>query len=171
MNERLYEEGKNEFSKLYVLVENVLFIIQFILAYLGMKVFKISNIPLLSLIYIIFAMVMLVFILRKHLCAGCYYYGKWCHCGWGKLSSLMYKKDTGNIELGGKLAGMTWGVLMGVPLLVMILAIIIRKVTFFEIAPILIPFIIVVMINGAMHAADCKKCKMRFVCPGSAAKK
>ena len=34
-----------------------------------------------------------------------------------------------------------------------------------------IPFIILVIITAILHKKDCEKCKMRFICPGSAAKK
>ena len=83
----------------------------------------------------------------------------------------MYKKDSGNIRLAEKIIGPTWGILMGLPLLLMILAIVLNKTSFADISLILISYIVMVVINGIMHVSDCKKCKMRYICPGSAAKK
>ena len=171
MEQKIYENGKNEFKKTHVLIENLLLIAQFVLGFIGMLAYKINSIPYLSIAYVLFALIMLGFVLRKHLCTHCFYYGKWCHCGWGKLSSLMYKKDSGNITIGAKTIGPTWGILMVVPILIMILAIVFNKVSFSNISLVFISYIILVIINGTIHVCDCKKCKMRFICPGSAAKK
>jgi hypothetical protein len=170
MEHKIYENGRNEFKKAYILTENLLLIAQFLLGFIGMLEFKISCIPYISIAYIFFALIMLGFVLRKHLCTHCFYYGKWCHCGWGKLSSLMYKKDSGNIIIGSKTIGPTWGILMTLPILIMMLAIVLNKVSFSNISLVFISYIILVIINGAIHVCDCKKCKMRFICPGSAAK-
>jgi len=131
----------------------------------------IYNIPIVSILYVLILVIMLGFVLRKHLCTKCFYYDKWCHCGWGKLSSLLYKKDSGNYDLGGKLALPTWGILMGLPLIGMIAVVIIDKALFLQELVIFIPFLILVIINVVLHKKDCNKCKMRFICPGSASKK
>jgi hypothetical protein len=142
-----------------------------ILGFLGMYPLKIISIPIVSIFYVLFATFMLFFMLRKHLCINCYYYNKWCHCGWGKLSSTMFKKNTGVQKLGGKLAGLTWGILMTLPIIVMIIIIIIDEVSLIEKLFFLVPFVALVVVNGILHKIDCEKCKMRFICPGSAAKK
>ncbi|MCK4664488.1 MAG: hypothetical protein KAT68_16585 [Bacteroidales bacterium] len=169
--QKLFNKGTEESSKFYAIFENFLFVLLIVIGYIGMSPIKYKGIPYISIIFAIFVIIMLVFVLRKHLCTKCYYYDKCCHCGWGKLSSLLFKKDTGNQELGGKLAGLTWGVLMGLPILVMIIIVLIKKATLIEELIFFIPFLILVMINGFLHKIDCDKCKMRFICPGSASKK
>ena len=169
--QRLYDNGIEEAKKTYAIFENVLFFVFIALGFLGMYPLSVSGIPFVSILYALFAVIMLVFVLRKHLCTHCYYYDKWCHCGWGKLSSVMFKKESGNQKLGGKLAGFTWGILMGLPILGMITVIVMGKTSLTEELVFLIPFIVLVVVNGILHIKDCKECKMRFICPGSGAKK
>jgi hypothetical protein len=92
----LYEDDIEEAKKSYAVLENILFLVLIALGFMGMCSIGIGGIPIVSILYALFALIMLIFVLRKHLCTGCYYYDKWCHCGWGKLSSAMYKKDSGN---------------------------------------------------------------------------
>jgi len=168
---KLYQDGIEESKPWYVLFENFIILVIVILAFFGMYPLGIRGIPVISISYAVFTVLMLVFVLRKHLCTRCYYYNKWCHCGWGKLASLFYKKDTGNYELGGKLALFTWGIIMGFPMIVMIAIIFMEKAALVDEHIFFIPFVILVAINGILHVKDCKECKMRLICPGSAAKK
>ena len=167
---KLFDQGLEEASKSYVILENILIIATIIVGFLGMYPLGFAGIPIVSILYALFLFIMLGFTLRKHLCSACYYYGKYCHCGWGKLAASVCKKDSGNYALGGKLALLTWGILMGLPIIGMILVMILGQASLAEEMIYFIPFIILVIINGIMHKKDCTECKMRFVCPGSAAK-
>jgi len=51
----------------------------------------------------VYAVAMVYFVMRKLVCTNCYYYGKWCNMGWGKLAARMYKP--GNIERFVECAG------------------------------------------------------------------
>ena len=168
--QKLYNKGIEEAKKSYAIFENVLFLVLIALGFLGMYPLGVSGLPFVSILYVLFAVVMLALVLRKHLCTDCYYYNKWCHCGWGKLSSAMFKKNSGNQQLGGKLAGLTWGILMGLPIIGMIVVVVIGKASLTNELVFFIPFMVVVVINGILHKKDCEKCKMRFICPGSGAK-
>jgi len=163
--------GIEESKRSYVLFENILILILVVLGFFGMYPLGVRSIPIISISYVLFAVLMLVFVLRKHLCTRCYYYDRLCHCGWGELASLFYKKDTGNYELGGKLALFTWGIIMGFPMIAMIVIVVMGKATLVDELIFFIPFVIAVTINGILHVKDCKECKMRAICPGSAAKK
>ena len=169
--QQLYEDGIEEAKKAYAAFENMLFIALFVLGFMGMFKLTLIGLPLVSVSYALFIVIMLGFVLRKHLCTQCYYYDKWCHCGWGKLSSAMFKKDAGNQELGGKLAQLTWGIIMGVPIIGMAAVIIMDINSLTHELLFLVPFVILVAINGVLHVKDCRMCKMRFICPGSGAKK
>ncbi|HEY60230.1 MAG TPA: hypothetical protein G4N92_06055 [Anaerolineae bacterium] len=169
--QKLFQEGIQEAKKSYAVFENVLFLVLIALGFMGMYYLSVSGLPFISMLYALFAVIMLAFVLRKHLCTGCCYYDKWCHCGWGKLSSAMFKEDSGNQKLGGKLAGLTWGILMGLPIIGMIAVVIMGKSSLTDELIFLVPFIVLVAINGILHVKDCQKCKMRFTCPGSGAKK
>jgi len=169
--QKLYPGGKEEAKKSYAILENIFIIILIVTGFLGMYPLSIDGFSFLSIFYVLFVAVMLMFVLRKHLCTGCYYYGKWCHCGWGKLSSAMFKKDSGNQELGGTLAGLTWGIIMGLPIIGMLAVIISGKTPLIDELLFLIPFIILVVINAILHKKDCETCKMQCICPLSAVKK
>ena len=169
--QKLYADGIEEAKKSYAIFENILFLVLIVLGFLGMYPLSLGGIPIISILYALFGVIMLAFMLRKHLCTTCYYYDKWCHCGWGKLSSAMFKKDSGNQVLGGKLAGLTWGILMGLPIIGMIAVVVIGKTSLTDELIFFVPFIVLVVINGILHKKDCEQCKMRFTCPGSGAKK
>ncbi len=169
-NEKIFENGIEQAKESYVIFENTLIILMVLLGYIGMYPLKIFGIHLISIAYLSFNIIMLVFVLRKHLCTQCYYYGKMCHCGWGKLSSTLFEKESGNQKLGGKLALFTWAVLMVLPVLGMTAAVLLGKAPLMQELIFFIPFIILLGINGYLHKKDCTECKMRFICPGSAAK-
>ncbi|MGD9202226.1 MAG: hypothetical protein PVI26_11725 [Chitinispirillia bacterium] len=171
MNKKIFEGGIEKTKIPYIIFENVLIFALLFFGYSGMKSISIYEIPILSIIYILFSLSMLIFFLRKHLCTHCYYYGKSCHCGWGLLSSNLFKKESGNQKIGGILAGVTWGIIMILPIIVMIILIIIKEVKLKDEVLYLVPFIILTGINGLLHKIDCDKCKMKYICPGSASKK
>lgn len=163
--EPLFKQGKDGYSGRYIFFENFFVIAGILLGTFGMVQVKWMNIPVLSISYFLFIVYMLVFALRKHLCTRCWYYGKACHCGWGKLAASFYPEGIGNRKLGGVLAGVTWATLMIVPVIVMgfllYTELSIYRVTIFLL------FILVTVVNNVLH---CKNCKMRFICPGSAAR-
>jgi len=167
---KLHQDGIEGSKLWYVLFENIVILMMVILAFFGMYPLGVRGIPVISISYVVFTVLMLVWVLRKHLCTSCYYYDKLCHCGWGKLASSFCKKDSGNYELGGKLALLTWVIIMVFPILAMIMIVILGRESLIDMLPYLVPFTILVAINGILHMKDCRDCKMRFICPGSAAK-
>lgn len=169
--QKLYDKGIGKAKLIDVIKENILFILMLCLGFLGMKPFQINGWPVVSILYAAFGIWMLGFFLRKHLCTHCYYYDKLCHCGWGRLASALYKKGSGNQALGYRLVLPVWGILMFLPVLMMILALAMKKITMDEQAVYLLPFISIVIMNGILHNVDCKECKMKFICPGSPEKK
>lgn len=154
-----------------IILENILLVALIAIGFLGMYPVSVAGIPLVSIVYMLFAAIMLGAVLRKHLCTHCYYHGRWCHCGWGKLSSAMFHAKSGDRHLGESLVMPTWGIILFMPVIVMALVIVLG------IAPpilelwFLVPFVILVIVQGILHKKDCRQCRMRFICPGSAAKK
>ena len=166
---QLYKEGVEEYSKGKAIGQNLFMLAYFIVAFAGMYALQIYGFPIVSVIYILFVVAMLLFVLRKHLCTNCYYYDKWCNNGWGKLSSLFFKKASGNYELGGKLAGPTWMLITIVPVIGMIAALALNWFSALTLA-LLVVFLVLTGINFQVHKKACEKCKMRLSCPGSTAK-
>jgi len=98
--EKLYENGIEEAKKSYVIFENVLFIVLIALGFLGMYPLGVNGVPIVSILYALFVLIMLVFVLRKHLCTGCYYYDKWVIVVGANSPLLCLKKILGikNLE-------------------------------------------------------------------------
>lgn len=169
--EKLYEKGLENYPKSTVILTNALLVIWFGLAAYGMSALKFVEIPLISILYLLFALLMLGFILRKHLCTHCHYYDKLCGSGWSKLSSCQFKQKSGNYELGMKLAGMTWGLLTIIPLIVIPLSIFLHKEFLIPGGISMSCFLVVMVINQFGRKKGCSQCKMRFICKASAAKR
>ena len=170
--DRLYEDGIEEASRGFALFENAVIVATIGAGAWGMRgLVNPGGVPLLSILYALFLIVSLGFVLRKHLCTHCHYHGKWCHCGWGALAArLGYAKDSGNERLGAALAGITWAVLMGGPIVAMVVGGLVCGFSL-ELGISLGAFAVLVAVNFGLHLKDCKSCKMRFICKLSAAKK
>ena len=168
MARKLYEKGFEEYPLKIVIGQNLFFIIYFGLGTIGMWGLKIMRIPIVSIVYVSFLIIMLIFVLRKHLCTNCYYYGKRCSTGWGKLASIMFKKNSGDYERGVKLAGITWGLVIIVPVIGTIDILIFNFERY--LLAILILFIILTPLNFIIHKYSCVKCKMRNICSASMAR-
>ncbi len=168
MDKNLYEGGLEGYPLITVIGQNLFFIIYFGLGTIGMWGLKITGIPIVSILYVFFLIIMLIFVLRRHLCTNCYYYDKRCSTGWGDLAAVMFKKNSGNYELGVKLAGITWGLATIAPI-IGIIAVLIFNFKIYLLV-IFILFIILTPLNFMMHKHLCIKCKMRNICPASMAR-
>ncbi len=168
----LYDHGIESASKTYAIAENLVIVITIGVGFAGMvPLLNVAGVPILSIAYALFLAVMLGPVLRKHLCTHCVYHGRWCHCGWGRLAAVMgHEKGSGNKALGGKLAGMTWGVLMAGPIIAMIVGLVLHGVTVTS-GALLGAFVVLTGVNFGLHVKDCRECKMRYSCAMSAAKK
>ena len=168
MTNQLYKNGLEKYPITVVIGQNLFLALYFGLGAAGMWNTKIAGAPAVSLIYIIFLVVMLGFVLRKHLCTNCYYYNKMCSTGWGKLAAIFFKKNSGNYELGIKLAQITWGTATIFPIIIMAISLIAKFKT--RVLILLIAFLILSSANFMIHKYSCTRCKMRNICPASMAK-
>jgi hypothetical protein len=165
---RLYEKGLEEYPVAGAIIGNMVMIIWIALGAVGCWFFY----PLIGLIYFVFALVMIYVILRKLVCPNCYYHGKCCHIGWGKLSAFMFKK--GDIEdfptsIGLKVAPLTYGLLTLIPLILIVISIFQE----FLVSKAVILFILLAIsfYSGTFgRKKACTVCKMRLICPGAAVK-
>jgi len=168
--QKLYEEGLENYPKATVFLTNVLLLLWFGFAVYGMSALKFAELPIISIIYLLFAIIMLGFVLRKHLCTHCYYYNKLCGTGWGKLSSGLFKEKSGNYELGIKLAGLTWGLLTVIPIVAIPVAMFLHGEFLVPGGISLTGFLAIMVINQFGRKKGCAQCKMRYICKASAAK-
>lgn len=169
--QKLYEKGMENYPKAAVILTNVLLLLWFGFAAYGMSALKLVELPMLSIIYLLFAFMMLGFVLRKHLCTHCYYYSKWCGTGWGKLSSCLFKEKSGNHEVGTKLAVMTWSLLTIVPIIAIPLAMFLHGDFLIAGGICLAGFLVIMVVNQFGRKKGCAQCKMRYICKASVAKR
>jgi len=168
--QKLYERGLENYPKTTVVLTNVLLLLWFGFAIYGMSALKLGGLSVVSIVYLLFAIIMLGFVLRKHLCTHCYYYDKLCGTGWGKLSSRLFKEKSGNYELGMKLAGLTWGLLIIIPIVAIPLAMFLHWEFLVPGGICLAGFLVIMVINRFGRKKGCAQCKMRYSCKASAAK-
>ncbi len=167
---KIYEEGLENYPKATVVLTNVLLLLWFGFAAYGMSALKFAGLPVVSIGYLLFALVMLGFVLRKHLCTQCYYYDKWCGSGWGKLSSCLFRYKSGNYEIGLKLAGVTWGLLTIIPVIAIPLAMFMYGDFLISGGISLTGFLVIMAMNQFGRKTGCSQCKMRYICGASAAR-
>lgn len=123
--------------------------------------------------YLATALVTVGLALRKLVCTNCYYYGKRCATGWGKLSALLFRKgpiENFSTSVGIKVAPLTYGLLSLVPL-VLVIAAMLWGFTWAKLA-VLLALLGVSFYSGAIaRRKACAGCKMSTICPGSAVKR
>ena len=107
-------------------------------------------------------------LLKKHNCSGCYYHGKACHLGWGRVSAWMCAPDSGDPKTGMRLS--LFYVLS--PPLILLTAVAVGLVLSVGIThwAVLAVYIGLNVGSFPVRKKGCRLCAMRRVCPGSAAK-
>ena len=128
--------------------------------------------PMIAWGYLPVAIIMVFIVLRKLVCTNCYYYGKRCPIGWGKLSAMLFNQ--GNIErfstcAGVKVAPLTYGLLTLIPLVLCVVALV-QKITPAKIIVLVFLLAISAYSGSIGRKRSCAKCKMKLICPGSASK-
>ena len=84
---KLIKQLKAKYPKATIFLENFLLLLWVAIGTIACWFFN----PIIAIIYLIYALSMIYVILRKLICQNCYYYGKNCHVGWGKLASALFK--------------------------------------------------------------------------------
>lgn len=168
MNNKFNQQGIEKYSASGIFLENLVLILWIVFGFIACNFFSI----IIAWIYFGFACLMIIFVLRKLLCTKCFYYDKWCHVGWGKLTALFFKKGDPakfNVGIGQILAPATYGILILLPLILIIVSII----QDFSVIKLLI--LIGLIISAFLSSVTCRKksclkCKMRGNCKGCAIK-
>ncbi len=165
---QLYVDGLEAYPIGRIVLANIIMILWIALGSLASATVW----PVAGWIFLIYAVFMVYFVMRKLVCTNCYYYDKWCNIGWGKLAARLFRQ--GNIEhfascRGIKIAPFFYASLTVIPLILLVIALI-QQFTFTRLL-ILILLVGIGFYSGAVsRARACAQCKMRFICPGSAAK-
>lgn len=168
IEKQIYEQGLEEYPKAGTILGNLIMILWIALGTIACWFLY----PLAAWIYLTFAIIMVFVVLRKLVCQNCYYYGKRCALGWGKLSALFFKKGSiGDFHksIGIKLAPFTYGLLTLIPLVLIAISIF-GEFSILKIS-VLVLLLLISFYSGAVsRKKTCADCKMRLICPGSAAK-
>jgi hypothetical protein len=160
-------DRRESFSATTMLAENALYLATWIIAGWLLVPLRVHGIPIATLAWAAVVAVVQA-LLKKHNCSGCYYYGKLCHLGWGKLSAWMFPRDSGDVRMGMRLSLfyvvsppllLMSGVMIGVFLRVGVLHWIL-----------LATYVALNIVTFPVRIRGCRVCAMRLVCPGSAAK-
>jgi hypothetical protein len=164
----LYEDGLEEYPLKNAYIGNAFMILWFVMGAVACSFIHI----LIGIIYLLFAFVMVYVVFKKIVCTNCYYYGKRCSLGWGKLSAMLFKQ--GSLDLfqnskGLKVAPPTYGLLMIIPLIALIYSSY-QDLTILKILVLIIFMGIAGFSAGPGRKKACENCKMNKICPGSAVK-
>ena len=166
LRDRLFQNGKESFPVWWIALENIGFLLNWGIGFFLLLPFRYNGIAIVSWLYLAILIIVQI-LLKKYNCTVCYYYGKWCHLGWGKFTVLFFKKDSGNQETGMKLA-ISYILQLPVILIAAIAAGFLYDFKTVNIV-LLIIFVIINVLQGAFRKSSCKVCKARFICSGSAA--
>jgi hypothetical protein len=164
---RIYKQGRKNFPLPRVIFGNVL-----MLVWMGLGTIACWFVwPVAAWIYLAVAIIMIFVVLRQLVCTNCYYYGKQCALGWGKVSALFF--SPGSIEqfstcVGIKAAPITYGLLTLIPLVFCIVALV-QEATVSRVAVLGLLLAVSVYSGAISRKMACTNCKMRLICPGSAA--
>jgi hypothetical protein len=165
---KICEQGLEEYPKSGIILGNVMMLLWIGLGTAACWFFN----PLAAYIYFPVALITVFGVLRWLVCTNCYYYGRWCPTGWGKLAALLFAQGSiakFGTSVGVRLAPVTYGLLSLIPLVLGIIAL----VTDFTVTELVI-VVLLLAVSGYSAVGNRKKscadCKMRLICPGSAAK-
>jgi hypothetical protein len=157
-----------ESSVRWVVFENALYLTGWTLAGALLWPVKVMSWPIATMVWGLFILSVQI-LLKKHVCSGCYYYGKRCHLGWGRLSAKLFEQDSGTRKTGEILALLCY---MVAPALILVSGVVVGIVypVGFRHWILLGAFVAFNLASGAIRPVSCRKCAMRCVCLGSAAK-
>lgn len=128
--------------------------------------------PVLGVLYVVFSVVMVYGVLRRLICTRCYYFGKRCGTGWGKLAATWCTRGTleeFNESPGTRLAPLVYGLVTLIPLVALVVLLLHGASSALLV---LLAFILGVGFysSGPGRRRACSVCKMRSFCKGCAAK-
>ena len=164
----MHEPGLEQYPKSSAVIANLVMAALIALGTIACWFFS----PVAAWIYLAIGVLMVWVVMRRLVCVNCYYYGKWCVTGWGKLAALFFKKgdiDKFSTSIGVKIAPIVYGLISAIPIILLIVA----MVSQFSVPRIVV---LVLLVGISAYSAvinrkkTCAKCKMRLICPGWAVK-
>jgi len=156
----LFQKGLDEYPISTVFVENLfMFLWITVGAFLCWIV-----VPVVGWVYLAVGLLMILCVMRILVCKNCYYYGKRCHTGWGKLSAI-YCQQGELSHFGGAIVPIFYGSMALFPLVLGIISIV-KVFTLIKVCMVIIFLFIIVMSSFTLRKKSCTICKMKNMCPG-----
>ena len=119
---------------------------------------------ILAIIYVVYSVVALTFILPLSRCVSCFYYGKLCSTGWGKIAAYLFKKGDESKYVEHYNYAIFLHLLWLVPLLVALLQLV-RKRDVFALS-IFVTYLFILFVEKIiLKKLGCKRCHLREFCP------
>jgi hypothetical protein len=161
----IFKQGLEEHPKTTVILGNLVMALWIALGTIACWLLY----PLIGWIYLAAALIMVGVVLRKLVCTNCYYYGKWCGLGWGKLAALFFKEgdmEKFSTSIGVKLAPITYGLLSLIPIVLVVISIV-MEFTAFKVVVLALLLLVSFYSGFLSRKKGCANCKMKLACPGS----
>lgn len=164
----LYSNGLEKYPKNMIVIENTVLSVWVIM---GAVILWRLN-ALAAVLYVGYAFIMILFIMRKLVCTHCYYFDKMCHMGWGKIAALFFKQgDINKFEscFGMKVAPVFFISLALFPLVFGTVSLVL---SFSSLTLILLMIFVPIVAYSSivLRKKSCNICKMKTICSGSAVK-
>jgi hypothetical protein len=161
----LFEDGLDEYPLGTVVIENLFMVLWLMIGTYLCWLLK----PVVAWGYLVFGLVMVLAVMRVLVCRNCYYHGKRCHTGWGKVSALYCNQ--GEISgfgcgVGGAIIPVFYGSIALVPLVLGVISTV-KDFSLIKIGVLVGFLVIVIMSSVTLRKKSCGVCKMKGVCPGS----
>jgi len=158
---------REKYPVLWIAGENLLHLSSWSAAGWLLWPLRCAGLPLATMAWAVMVVVIQI-LLKKHNCSGCYYFGKSCHLGWGKLSSWLFTQDSGDAKTGLRLS-LFYILSPPLVLLAAVLAGILTDVGKWHWIA-LGAYVALNAVTFPVRIVGCGSCAMRKVCPGSAVK-
>ena len=119
---------------------------------------------MLAIIYIIYSVITLTLILPLSRCVSCFYHGKLCNTGWGKIAAYLFKKGDESKYVEHYNYAIFLHLLWLIPLLVALLQSV-RQRDLFALSIFVIYLFILFVEKIILKKLCCKRCHQREFCP------
>lgn len=119
---------------------------------------------ILAIIYILYSVIALTLILPLSRCVSCFYYGKFCNTGWGKIAAYLFRKGDESKYVDHYNYTIFLHLLWLVPLLAASLQLVRERDVF--VAVILVAYLFILFVEKIiLKKICCKRCHLREFCP------
>ena len=120
--------------------------------------------PMLGIIYAVCSLIALTLVLPLSRCVYCYYHGKLCNTGWGKIAAYLYAKGDESLYVERYNYAILLHLLWIVPLLAFLFQLVRNKELRY--AVVFLAYILILWMEKViLKKLACQRCQQREFCP------